>query len=139
MRKLTPLLTLLLLGVVFWLWFTQVDGSVWQLHHTIGVAITVPSWLLWARSRHDLGASFTGRAEATMLVTRGLYSRIRHPVYVFGECLCAGLFAFIGQPLLWFVFVLTIPVQVIRARKEERVLQAAFGDEYIAYRRRTWF
>ena len=139
MRRVTPLLTLVLIGAVFWLWFTQVDRSAWQLHHTIGVAITVPSWLLWARSRYDLGASFTGRAEAKALVTRGIYAKIRHPIYIFGECLCAGLFVFIGQPLLWLVFAATIPMQVIRARKEQRVLEAAFGDEYRAYRRRAWF
>jgi protein-S-isoprenylcysteine O-methyltransferase Ste14 len=115
------------------------EASAWQLHHTIGVAITVPSWLLWARSRYDLGASFTGRAEAKALVTRGIYSKIRHPIYIFGECLSAGLFIFIGQPLLWLLFAVAIPLQVMRARKEERVLEAAFGEEYRAYRRRTWF
>ena len=138
-RRLTPLLALVLICVIFWLWFTQVDGSTWQLHHTIGVVITVPSWLLWARSRYDLGASFTGRAEARTLVTRGIYSKIRHPIYLFGECLCVGLFVFIGQPLLWLVFVVTIPMQLIRARKEQRVLEAAFGEEYRAYQKQVWF
>ena len=32
-RRLTPLLALVLICVIFWLWFTQVDGSTWQLHH----------------------------------------------------------------------------------------------------------
>jgi len=29
--------------------------------------------------------------------------------------------------------------QTIRARREARVLEAAFGDEYREYRRKTWF
>jgi protein-S-isoprenylcysteine O-methyltransferase Ste14 len=139
MRSLTPLLTLALICGTFWLWFTQMDGSTWQLHHSIGVAIIAPSWLLWARSRYDLGASFTGRAEARALVTRGIYSRIRHPIYLFGLCVCAGLFVFLGRPLLWLILVVAIPMQVVRARTEERVLEAAFGAEYQAYKKHAWF
>jgi protein-S-isoprenylcysteine O-methyltransferase Ste14 len=138
MKRLTPVLVLLLIGEAFWLWFAQLDDSVWHTHHSIGVAITVPTWLLWARARYDLGGSFTGRAEARTLVTRGLYSRIRHPIYIFGECLVAGLFVFFDQPLFWLLFAVTIPMQVLRARKEERVLEAAFGDEYRSYRAQVW-
>jgi protein-S-isoprenylcysteine O-methyltransferase Ste14 len=138
MKRLTPLLVLMLIGVTFWLWFTKLDGSVWQPHHSIGVAIAVPAWLLWARARYDLGDSFTGRAEARALVTRGMYSRIRHPIYIFGECLAAGLFVFFDQPLFWLLFAVTIPMQVLRARKEDRVLEAAFGDDYRSYREQVW-
>ena len=35
--------------------------------------------------------------------------------------------------------VSVITVQVIRARREERVLTEAFGAEYEAYRNSTWF
>ena len=41
---------------------------------------------------------------------------------------------------MWLpVFVLLIPLQLWRARKESAVLEAAFGDEYRAYRAGTWF
>jgi protein-S-isoprenylcysteine O-methyltransferase Ste14 len=30
-------------------------------------------------------------------------------------------------------------IQTLRARREERVLEAAFGDTYLEYRRKTWF
>jgi len=45
-----------------------------------------------------------------------------------------GIFA-----VILLVMVLLIPLQVLRARKEAVVLEAAFGDEYRAYRERTWF
>jgi protein-S-isoprenylcysteine O-methyltransferase Ste14 len=32
-----------------------------------------------------------------------------------------------------------IVVQMLRARREARVLEAAFGDAYRDYRRQTWF
>jgi protein-S-isoprenylcysteine O-methyltransferase Ste14 len=138
MKRFTPLLVLMLIGVTLRLWFTQLDGSVWHVHHSVGVAITLPTLLLWARARYDLGDSFTSRAEARALVTRGIYSRIRHPIYIFGECVFVGLFVFFDQPLFWLLFAVTIPIQVLRARKEDRVLEAAFGDEYRAYRKQVW-
>ena len=48
------------------------------------------------------------------------------------------LLALQGWPGL-VVWVILIPVQVIRARREERVLAEAFGAEYEAYRSSTWF
>jgi protein-S-isoprenylcysteine O-methyltransferase Ste14 len=30
-------------------------------------------------------------------------------------------------------------VQLVRARKEEAVLEAAFGEEYVRYKAGTWF
>jgi len=138
MKRFTPLLVLVLIGVTLWLWFTQLDGSVWHTHHSVGVAITLPTFLLWARARYDLGDSFTGHAEARALVTRGIYSRIRHPIYIFGECLVAGLFVFFDQPLFWLLFAVTIPMQVLRARKEDRVLEATFGEEYRSYQAQVW-
>jgi protein-S-isoprenylcysteine O-methyltransferase Ste14 len=37
------------------------------------------------------------------------------------------------------IFVILIPLQVVRARREAAVLEAEFGDEYREYRKRTWF
>lgn len=39
---------------------------------------------------------------------------------------------------LWLLAAL-IPLQIYRVRKEEQVLAAKFGDEYQAYKARTWF
>ena len=122
--------------LLWWVWF---DDEVWKARHTIGVLIMVPSCVLWTLARHQLGSSFTGRPEARALVTSGLYSKIRNPIYVFGELLNVGLFVFFGQPWLFLLFPITIAVQVSRARAEARVLEAAFGDAYRAYRSRTWF
>ena len=39
---------------------------------------------LWLLARWQLGDAFSVAPEARRLVTRGLYARIRHPIYVFG-------------------------------------------------------
>lgn len=100
------------------------------------VAICLPFWI-WARV--TLGASFSVRPEARHLVTSGLYSRFRHPVYVFGTPAVIGLLmAYLGFGALVFVAII-VPVELVRARREEAGLEAAFGEEYRAYRERTWF
>ena len=116
-------------------------GTRWQndRHHWIGAAISVPAFFLWMLARHQLGASFAVRAEAKKLVTHGLYSKIRNPIYVFGGLAFAGVFVALGWYLWAAVFVVINLAQVFRIRREEQVLTEAFGDEYRAYQARTWF
>jgi protein-S-isoprenylcysteine O-methyltransferase Ste14 len=77
--------------------------------------------------------------QARALVTRGLFSRIRHPVYVFGFLGIAGFFLYLGLPRMLLFFLILTPVQILRARAESRVLERTFGDEYRAWRKTTWF
>jgi hypothetical protein len=43
------------------------------------------------------------------------------------------------RPVLWLLVAAIIVMQTVRARREARVLEAAFGDAYRDYRRKTWF
>ena len=59
--------------------------------------------------------------------------------YVFGTtAFLLVLLALQGWQAL-VIWAILIPVQVIRARREEGVLREAFGAEYEASRRSTWF
>lgn len=111
----------------------------WKVHQLVGLSIMVPSFFLWALARLQLGMSFSGDARATALVTTGLYSKIRNPIYVFGGIFLVGLFVFVGNPYLLLLLLVIVPVQLARLRKEAAVLEAAFGDAYRAYKRQTWF
>jgi protein-S-isoprenylcysteine O-methyltransferase Ste14 len=90
-------------------------------------------------ARIQLGRAFSVRAKATTLVTSGLYSRIRNPIYVSGALLILGIVIWTGRPLLLLFFAVLIPMQVYRSRKESEALEAKFGAEYIEYKRKTWF
>lgn len=105
----------------------------------VSLAVMGASFCLFVVARIQLGGSFTVSAQAKQLVTHGIYSKIRNPIYVFGGLLVASVFVFLGRPLLLLVFVVLIPMQVVRARAESRALELAFGDEYRAYKARTWF
>jgi protein-S-isoprenylcysteine O-methyltransferase Ste14 len=105
----------------------------------VGLAVAFVSFPLWILSRLQLGSSFSIRPEARQLVTNGLYSKIRNPIYVFGTAASFGvMLALQIWPILVLWLALT-PIQVARIRREERVLRAAFGEQYEHYRSRTWF
>jgi len=69
----------------------------------------------------------------------GLYSRIRNPVYFFGALMILGVIVWVSRPWMLLFYVVLIPVQVIRIRKEEKVLTEKFGEAYVEYKRKTWF
>jgi protein-S-isoprenylcysteine O-methyltransferase Ste14 len=90
-------------------------------------------------SRYTLGRSFSIVPKATALVTTGVYSRIRNPIYVSGMFFVAGAVLMLWRFELLIILLVLIPVQIIRARREAAVLEAKFGDAYREYRKRTWF
>jgi protein-S-isoprenylcysteine O-methyltransferase Ste14 len=104
-----------------------------------GLAIAILSFLLLALARIQLGRAFSVQAKATTLVTTGLYSRIRNPIYLFGGLFIAGIILFTQRPLLLLFFVVLIPMQLFRIRNEERVLEEKFGAAFLDYKRQTWF
>jgi protein-S-isoprenylcysteine O-methyltransferase Ste14 len=113
--------------------------SAWTPMQTAGLFLLAAGFVLWTIARFQLGSSFSVTAQARKLVSHGLYSKIRNPIYVFGSCVIAGFFLLTGHPKLLLIFVVVIPMQIWRTRKEAAVLQAKFGDEYRAYRASTWF
>jgi protein-S-isoprenylcysteine O-methyltransferase Ste14 len=90
-------------------------------------------------ARYQIGSSFSVTPQARALVTHGIYSKIRNPIYVFSALLLAGVF--ISFHFLWGLLLLLvlIPIQTIRAQQESKVLEEKFGDDYREYRKRTWF
>src|SRR5208283_1637977 len=98
----------------------------------------VPGFVLWGIAHVQLGDSFSVRAEARQLVTRGLYSRFRSPIYLFGGIGIAGFVLAVERPIWLLAFLVLIPLQIVRSRREARVLEEKFGDEYREYARQTW-
>jgi len=111
----------------------------WNTTRIAGAAIGLPSLALFVLARIELGSSFSVRPKAQTLVTHGLYSRIRNPIYVFGCLVAAGALLYVDKPRDLWIFVALIPLQIYRARQEEKILHARFGDEYQEYKSHTWF
>ncbi|HUJ33359.1 MAG TPA: isoprenylcysteine carboxylmethyltransferase family protein [Candidatus Acidoferrum sp.] len=127
------------LGIGYLMWTESAVFGSWTPARAIGLALAAVAFVFWTVARLQLGKSFSIQAKATELVTHGIYSKIRNPVYVFGTLFMAGIILWIGRPVLLLVLLVAIPVQVMRAKKEARVLEAKFGDAYRQYRAKTWF
>jgi protein-S-isoprenylcysteine O-methyltransferase Ste14 len=119
-------------------YYIVVSHQPWTPLHIAGVAIALPAFILFLMARIQLGSAFSVQAKATHLVTTGIYSKIRNPIYVFGGLLIAGVFLYI-RPVLLALFIILIPMQIVRARAEEKVLAEKFGEEYQHYKAKTWF
>jgi protein-S-isoprenylcysteine O-methyltransferase Ste14 len=136
---------------IVWVWLPLVAGSyiLWRIFTAnfgiqgplrwIGLSLAVIGLAGVCLARYTLGRSFSVRPKATALVMHGIYSRIRNPVYIFGEVFIVGIAIILWKAFLVFVAVLLLPIQILRARAEARVLEQKFGDEYREYRKRTWF
>lgn len=97
-------------------------------------------WLFW-RAHVDLGLNWSITLEMRKdheLVTRGVYRRVRHPMY-------AAIFLFaIAQGFLlqnwlagWGGFVSFAALYLFRVRREEEMMREFFGEPYRAYMKRT--
>jgi len=104
-----------------------------------GIGIATIGFTLWIVARVQLGKSFAVRAEARALVTTGLYSKIRHPIYFFAGFAFLGLFVAWGKLIPLILFPFCYSVQIARLRREEKVLEDAFGEEFRRYKQSTWF
>lgn len=135
----TLALALVAVGAVGVMAFRQPWAQAWSPWHVVGLALFVPSFVLFVMARIQLGRAFSVRAKATTLVTTGIYSRIRNPIYVFGSLMSTGIFIFAHRPVWLLIWVVLIPIQLVRVRNEEQVLEAKFGDAYREYKRRSWF
>ncbi|HLW99461.1 MAG TPA: isoprenylcysteine carboxylmethyltransferase family protein [Candidatus Acidoferrales bacterium] len=111
----------------------------WTAWRIAGIAIAAPAFLLFVIARIELGSAFSVQAKATTLVTTGVYSRIRNPIYIFGAMFILGIIPWMARPWLLVIFAIMIPLQVVRSRKEERVLTEKFGAAYLDYKKKTWF
>jgi protein-S-isoprenylcysteine O-methyltransferase Ste14 len=111
----------------------------WDARHVAGMSVGLLGFALWFTARRQLGKSFSVRPEARALVTTGLYSRFRNPIYLFGGVAYGGVLIAWGKLVPLLVFVVGYPLfQFVRARRENAVLEKAFGDEYRRYKARTW-
>jgi protein-S-isoprenylcysteine O-methyltransferase Ste14 len=111
----------------------------WTPWRIAGFAIAVTAFVLLNVSRNHLGEAFNVGAKPTGLVTTGIYSRIRNPIYVFASTTLFGLILFIGYLWLLLIVPVVAAIQFRRARIEQGLLAERFGEEYLAYKRTTWF
>jgi len=102
----------------------------------IGAVGLIIGWL----SFRALGKNFRVFAaprRSGILITEGVYSRVRHPMYTAAITMFAGYWLFWGSLVsipLWLAFAI---LYVLKSIREERILCNHYPD-YEAYTKRTW-
>lgn len=118
-----------------WLRFADYERPGWLVY--LGAIVFAGAlWLLF-RSHADLGENWSPTlriVEGQSLVTGGVYSRIRHPMYaahlIWGVAQALLLANWIAGPSL---IVFCIPLYITRVGREEEMLCERFGDKYRRY------
>jgi len=112
-----------------------------DLFFYVGLALVAMGFLIRWASIIQLGKFFTVDVAITsshFLKTDGLYKVVRHPSYLGLMLIISGIALF--QDKLLPLIVIVIPVFLAlnyRIKVEEKVLTEAFGDQYIAYKRKA--
>ncbi len=99
-----------------------------------GAIVGLPATRLFRR----LGTNVEPWRPATRIVTAGAYRWTRNPMYLGMALIYAGLAVAFDGPIALFLLpavLLVIQTQVIA--REERYLEAKFGDEYRSYKARV--
>jgi protein-S-isoprenylcysteine O-methyltransferase Ste14 len=134
-------LTLFLVSIFlfFFLRFYLSTDKPVNIFSYIGLLLLVPSITLFTIARIQLGGSFQVSAEANQLVKTGIYKKVRHPIYLFGLIFLLGIIFITQTFFLIIIWVIVSGFQLKRIHQEEKVLTEKFGDEYIEYKKQTWF
>jgi protein-S-isoprenylcysteine O-methyltransferase Ste14 len=80
---------------------------------------------------------FSEYTEQPRMISSGLFSFMRHPVYLGAILIYTGLLVFILSPLAFFVFITVFLLYDWLARDEEARMLRVFGSRYEDYCRQT--
>jgi protein-S-isoprenylcysteine O-methyltransferase Ste14 len=107
----------------------------------VGLALLTLGGTLRLAAVFALGHRFTRLVaiqEGHRLKTDGLYRHIRHPSYTGVLLYMAGYVLLFRCWLGLLLVAATLAILFARMNAEEKLLESEFGEEYAAYRRRTW-
>ena len=122
-----------------WLNFADYQLPFW-VGWTGSFILALAMWLLW-RSHADLGRNWSQSLELRkghQLIDHGVYKYIRHPMYaaiwLYGLAQALLLHNFMAGRSTVITFGL---LYFLRVPREERMMIDEFGEEYLAYMKKT--
>ncbi len=118
--KITPLFIVQFCAVLLVISAVVFRPGSWNGARLAGFCIAVPAAVLLFTARWQLGKSFSVNPQARELVTWGLYSKIRNPIYVFSALLLLGVLIALQYRYALLLLLVLIPMQIFRARQEAK-------------------
>jgi protein-S-isoprenylcysteine O-methyltransferase Ste14 len=96
--------------------------------------------VIWILGMVSLGKSLAVLPGTDALKTGGIYKYFRHPIYVGINLTLFGLLSASGSVFgMGYMALVVIPLNIYRAREEEKALLEKFGDSYRDYQKKTFF
>ena len=139
MRIPIPAIVLPLVVLLLYLFVPGLKERPWTVLRIAGAILAVVGYSTFVTARLQLGKSFAVTPQAKELVTLGLYSRIRNPIYVFVDLTIFGLILALRLYWLFALLPILVAMHAFRAHREAKVLLEKFGQAYLDYRKLTWF
>jgi protein-S-isoprenylcysteine O-methyltransferase Ste14 len=99
------------------------------------ISLSLQIWVHSTLQKNWLAARKSGRNN--VVITSGLYSWIRHPLYMALILLLFSFSLISGFSLFFLITLLSVPLFNSSAMKEEAVMVRQFGDEYKRYMEHT--
>jgi protein-S-isoprenylcysteine O-methyltransferase Ste14 len=101
-----------------------------------GLALAVAGRLALGSSYRPSSTLGAALAPDHRLVTTGPYAVVRHPMYLGLALAAVGALA-VYRTWSTVVFVVQVPILVVRARREDELLAETFGDAWLRYANRA--
>jgi protein-S-isoprenylcysteine O-methyltransferase Ste14 len=108
----------------------------------LGCLLRLFAAFLFYRSHKDLGGNWSDKLELRtghQLVCKGIYKYVRHPMYASMllalAVQCLYLTNYVIAPLAFLSYFI---LYLCRVPQEERMMVQQFGEQYIAYRQKTY-
>lgn len=135
---------LILLIAILIVSFGNLDGPVYTIQsplNIIGIIMFIIGLIISINAQATITKNYSWTLqirEGHTLVTNGLYTYVRHPVYL-GTFIRVIAIPIYASSLLGFLLgLLAIPILNYRIGLEERMLVEEFGEEYKQYKEHTW-
>jgi len=134
------------LGGLLWLYAARPELLLWAdlplglTWRWLGVALGALSLLMLWEVHRQLGRQWSAYLEIQenhRLITTGIYSRVRHPMYTVLITLHVAISLMTANTAVIEFCALRVILFLLRIRREEAMLIGRFGNEYRRYQQRT--
>jgi protein-S-isoprenylcysteine O-methyltransferase Ste14 len=111
-----------------------------QAIQIVGVAMVVLGLIIAVLARRMLASNWSSHIDLKKgheLITTGIYSVVRHPIYTGILLMTLGTSLFKGTVGLLIFFLIMLAFMLFKIKEEEELLMEHFPEEYPGYKRRA--
>ncbi|MBN1848167.1 MAG: isoprenylcysteine carboxylmethyltransferase family protein [Deltaproteobacteria bacterium] len=129
---------LILVGMgICGLLFSWTKFSIFPVSNIFGGLLILSAFMFHGRTENEHKQAHERSESIDMIVTSGVYAKIRHPLYISIICMDIGIAIAFGVMATFILALLAIIHWVLTALKEEEALLKQFPDEYARYKQQV--